>query len=294
ASDDVDGDGDPDVAVADHGNEVVHLFENVGGTLMPPSMLPAGEELASVLLADFNNDGDADLVTSNKVAGTLPGESISVRLGDVGGTFGDPQEYLAGRGASGMAAANLTPGPSKDLAVTDTERGAVWVLTVGAGGIPLEVDTDLDGIGDELEDLLFLDYLDPDSDDDGLPDGLDPDVIAVVIETIPTPFFSSPGQKKAFLGQLAGLDHRNESFKRGEGIATGEVFHPTENQLLLAIGRLEDLFTRFDGCLGQKEPDKSDWIIDCNAQFQVQSVFQVVLTNYYSIIPLQQQLPPGK
>lgn len=108
ASDDVDGDGNPDVAVADHRNEVVHLFENVSGTLMPLGMFPAGEELASVLLADFNNDGNADIVTSNNVAGTLPGESVSVRLGDGTGTFGDPQEYLAGRGASGMAAANLT------------------------------------------------------------------------------------------------------------------------------------------------------------------------------------------
>jgi len=214
--------------------------------------------------------------------------------------FGDPQEYLAGRGAFAMTAANLTPGPSKDLAVTDTEMSTVWVLTVGAGGIPVEVDTDLDGIGDELEDLLFLDYLDPDSDDDGLADGLDPDVIAGVIEKIPTPFFSSPGKKEALIAGLTGLGHalsvnamKAAQAKTPKEESLGSSDCTTCERLRQAIGKLEDLFTRFDGCLGQKEPDKSDWIIDCNAQFQVQNVFQVVLTNYYSIIPLQRQLPPG-
>ena len=269
ASADFDGDGDPDVAVADLGLGVVHLFENVGGTLMPLSTLPAGDEVASVILADLNNDSDVDLVTSNSVAVSTPSGSVSLRLGDGTGAFGDPQAYMAGRGALGMVAANLTRGSSKDLAVTDSDQGSLWVLTVGGGTLAVEIDTDLDGLSDVLEERLSLDFLDPDIDDDGLFDGLDPDVIGGVILDIPTPLFSSPGQKKSLVEQLRSAE---VLFKEGE---------PD-----LAIGQLTNLGTRFDGCLSQKEPDASDWITDCDAQFQVRSVFGVVVKNLISVTPL--------
>ena len=114
-----------------------------------------------------------------------------------------------------MVAANLTRGSSKDLAVTDSDQGSLWVLTVGGGTLAVEIDTDLDGLSDVLEERLSLDFLDPDIDDDGLFDGLDPDVIGGVILDIPTPLFSSPGQKKSLVEQLrsaeGGLLHAEQS-----------------------------------------------------------------------------------
>ncbi len=276
ASADIDDDGDPDVAVADRGLGVVHLFENVSGTLMPLSTLPAGDEVASAILADLNNDSEVDLVTSNALAATHPSASVRLRLGDGTGAFGDPQAYMAGRGALGMVAANLTRGSSKDLAVTDSDQGSLWVLIVGGGTISVEIDTDLDGLSDILEAELSLDFLDPDSDDDGLADGLDPDVIGGVILDIPTPLFSSPGQKGSLVAHLLGVEALLK-----------------KRQPDLAIGQLTNLGTRFDGCLSQKDPDASDWITDCNAQFRVRRVFDVVVENLFSVTPLPQPTEGG-
>ncbi len=66
---DIDGDGDPDLAVGSDGQTI--LYRNDGGTLLPTdTVLPAYLEdndqadfdLRSITWADFDNDGDADLL----------------------------------------------------------------------------------------------------------------------------------------------------------------------------------------------------------------------------------------
>ena len=63
---DFNGDGKPDLAVANSGsNNVSVLLGNGDGTFQAPVNYTAGSRSASVAVADFNGDGKPDLVVAN-------------------------------------------------------------------------------------------------------------------------------------------------------------------------------------------------------------------------------------
>src|SRR5262245_52367475 len=56
-------------------------------SFLPPVTFPAGVNPRTVTVADFNNDGKADLAVLNLGQGSTPRSSLSVLLGNGDGSF---------------------------------------------------------------------------------------------------------------------------------------------------------------------------------------------------------------
>src|ERR671932_641519 len=63
---DFNGDGKPDLAVANNGSGTVSILLGTGtGTFTGPTNFPAGSLPTSVAVGDFNGDGQPDLAVAN-------------------------------------------------------------------------------------------------------------------------------------------------------------------------------------------------------------------------------------
>jgi hypothetical protein len=72
AAADLNGDGKPDLAVANRDADNVSVLLNNGdGTFAPGPGFPAGDDPYSVAAADLNGDGKPDLAVANAGASTV-------------------------------------------------------------------------------------------------------------------------------------------------------------------------------------------------------------------------------
>jgi len=133
---------------------------------------------------------------------------------------------------------------------------------------PNDADSDDDGLPDGVEVGAGSDPLDPDSDDDGIPDGQDPDILATVIGNLPADAFKSTdhGLRQATLMHLKNAE---------KSIEKDKIAH--------AIKQLEHLRRRVDGC--GTAPDQNDWIVDCAAQLQVRTLIDLFIANLQASLP---------
>jgi hypothetical protein len=123
AAGDFNNDGIPDLAVANMTDGTVSiLLGNGDGSLSPasvPTVAVGGTtpNPVSVAIADFNGDGNADIVTANSGNGT-----ISVLLGDGTGEFtaATNSPFSAGAQPVSVAAADLNGDGKPDLAVANS------------------------------------------------------------------------------------------------------------------------------------------------------------------------------
>src|ERR1700687_3587442 len=100
-SDDFNGDGKPDLAVANGRTTVSVLLGNGDGTLVHATEYSTGQGPAAVATADFNGDGYPDLAATNAQGGT-----VSVLLGNPDGTFGPRADFATGNEPSGLTASD--------------------------------------------------------------------------------------------------------------------------------------------------------------------------------------------
>ncbi|RDJ93325.1 VCBS repeat-containing protein, partial [Lacticaseibacillus rhamnosus] len=112
---DVNGDGKPDVIVANSvTGSVSVLLGNGDGTLQAPFTSPipnGGDYGVSGAVADGNGDGKPDLVTAGNSEG-----NVGVLLGNGDGTFQGGRGFgVGGRGFSSVAAADLNGDGKFDL-----------------------------------------------------------------------------------------------------------------------------------------------------------------------------------
>jgi len=126
---DLNGDGKPDLAVANNssGTETPFstasvLLGNGNGTFGAKTDYEVGLGSTSVAIGDLNGDGKPDLAVSN--AGyAYPGHTVSVLLGNGDGTFGERNDYGVGDRPRSVAIGDLDGDGRPDLAVVNAPAG---------------------------------------------------------------------------------------------------------------------------------------------------------------------------
>ena len=121
---DFNGDGHPDLAVANRGSGTVSVLLAKGdGTFGAQTTYSVGGSPNGVAIGDFNGDGHPDLAVPN-----LSDRTVSVLLGKGDGTFGAQTTYPVGSGPFGVATGDFNGDGHPDLAVTNSSSGTVSVL----------------------------------------------------------------------------------------------------------------------------------------------------------------------
>ena len=128
---DFNGDGIPDLAVANNGNGTVTiLLGNGNGTFTQEANSPVtvGYYPISIAVGDFNGDGISDLAVTN-------GYSVTVFLGNGNGTFTQAATvYTLGLDLTSVVVGDFNGDGIPDLAVADSGTGKVAILLGNGNG----------------------------------------------------------------------------------------------------------------------------------------------------------------
>lgn len=120
---DFNGDGKPDLAVANTGsNDVSILLNNGDGTFKAAKNSPAGASPLQMAAADFNGDKKLDLVVINGGAG------VFLLLGNGDGTFQPPVAIAADPSPAIIAVADFNEDQKPDLLLGDGSGGGLTLL----------------------------------------------------------------------------------------------------------------------------------------------------------------------
>jgi len=142
---DFNGDGNPDLAVANRvADNVSVFFGNGTGGFGAGANYPVGSGPIGIAAADFNGDGRTDIAVANFATLGLPTSGtadVSVLLGTGGGNFAPAQHFGIGNSGShpsSIAAADFNRDGRIDLALGNYGLSAVSVLIGnGAGSFSL-------------------------------------------------------------------------------------------------------------------------------------------------------------
>jgi len=154
---DVDGDGNPDLVVANKGSDTVSVFKNNGdGTFASRDDYLSGLGPVSVFVSDIIGDSTPDIAVANESSGTV---SIFRNKGD--GTFYPKLDYKTGTGISprptSIVASDLDQDLDKDLAVVNSGEGTISIfLNLTKSCAIITGDANGDGNGPALPDIIYL------------------------------------------------------------------------------------------------------------------------------------------
>src|SRR6266566_57687 len=132
---DFNGDGKPDLAVANYGpntqrrTTISVLMGNGDGTFQPAQTFGVGTGPTWMALGDFNRDGKQDLVVLNQVS-----NSVSVLLGNGDGTFQPAQNFAVGSGPWSVTVGDFNGDGIQDLAAANEFGSNVSVLLGNGDG----------------------------------------------------------------------------------------------------------------------------------------------------------------
>jgi hypothetical protein len=123
---DLTGDSKPDLASANSyspGNDVGIAPGNGLGGFGAPATLGVHPQPFAIGLADFNSDGQNDIVTSHVVQTN----HVAVMLSTGGGTFAAPQLYASGDRPQSLAVGDVNADGVPDLITVNYDSGNVAV-----------------------------------------------------------------------------------------------------------------------------------------------------------------------
>ena len=156
---DFNGDGKPDLAVANSGNidtsdagNISILIGKGNGTFGPATSFNAGKNPWSIAVGDFNHDGQQDLAVLDG------GESsVSILFGKEDGSFQPPVKYNVGSTGypEAVEAADLNSDGNLDLAVANGGDSVIILLGNSDGTFQPAVSYSLSG-GLQMKDTAFL------------------------------------------------------------------------------------------------------------------------------------------
>jgi hypothetical protein len=128
---DFDGDGTPDLAVANAGSGSVSVLLGKGdGTFRTAVNYAVGADPVSVAVGDFDGDGTPDIAVAN-----LNSNNVSMLLGKGDGIFRPAVNYAVGSGPVSVVAGDFNGDGRLDLAVANERDNTISVLSGdGHGG----------------------------------------------------------------------------------------------------------------------------------------------------------------
>ena len=131
---DLDGDTDPDLAVANEGSDTVAILKNNGtGNFGQPasSPEPAGDDPHSLTAGDLDGDADVDLAVTNQ-----NDDEVTILKNTGTGNFVQPASSpeAAGDGPFGVSAADFDGDTDLDLAVSNSFSSNVTILRNNGAG----------------------------------------------------------------------------------------------------------------------------------------------------------------
>jgi len=143
AAGDFNGDGKPDLAVANYTSGTVGILLNKGNGTFPAtattySVGGAGTDPRGIVVGDFNGDGKADLAVTDNGS-----DDVGILLGNGNGGFSAMTTFSTGSGSApfGLAIGDFNGDGKPDLAATDSGTDAVGILTNTYGPAPVTLTT---------------------------------------------------------------------------------------------------------------------------------------------------------
>jgi hypothetical protein len=151
---DFNGDGKPDLAVANQDNDTVTLLigDGTGVTfqILTPSPAVAGLPWG-IIAADFDGDGKMDIATSGNFD-----DKVSVLIGIGDGTFNPKVDFSVGTAPTGLVATDFNGDGKFDIATANEQDNTVSVL-LNTTGQPLACNGDCDASGDvTVNEIIIL------------------------------------------------------------------------------------------------------------------------------------------
>jgi hypothetical protein len=124
-SDDLDGDGAPDIAVTNERDDTVSVLTNSNGTFPQTVAYGVGDSPLGITTANLDGDSGPDLAVANS-----DDDTVSALLNKGGGTFpkNNNPAYAAGDDPEGITSADYNKDGEPDIAVTNASDATVSVL----------------------------------------------------------------------------------------------------------------------------------------------------------------------
>lgn len=149
---DLDGDGKPDIAVANWGAGTVSVYRNIStsgsittGSFTAKTDFLAGNSPNAVTIVDVDGDGKPDLVVANNLSNTISVLRNSSTIGNI--SFDAKVDFSTGSGPVMAATADLDGDGKTDLVVTNQRSNTVSIFrntsspgSVSAASFALKID----------------------------------------------------------------------------------------------------------------------------------------------------------